>query len=109
MLVRKTGEEASAQAESAQLEAAALAHLGAAESTVPGRETAATERADAAASAAALIRSLTAARQDAPGRIMAAGTILTQARAAAAGREAHLQRQAALGTLTPAGSRLAEL
>jgi DNA repair protein SbcC/Rad50 len=109
MLVRKTGEEASAQAESAQLEAAALAHLVAAESTVPGREAAATERADAAASAAALIRSLTAARQDAPGRIMAAETILTEARATAAGREAHLQRQAALGTLTAAASRLAEL
>jgi exonuclease SbcC len=109
MLVRKAGQEASARAESAQLEGAALQHLVAAESTVPGREAAASERADAAASAAALTRSLISAREDAPGRIMAAEASLAEARAAAAGREAYLQRQAALGTLTAAASRLAEL
>src|SRR5258705_11478784 len=105
MLVRKTGREASARAETAQHEAAALDHLVAAESAVPGREATVRRLDEATAQAAALTGSLVAAREDAPGRIAAAEARLARARTAVSGHEADLQRQAGLALPTPAASR----
>jgi DNA repair protein SbcC/Rad50 len=108
-LVRKTGQEVAARAEIAQQEAAGLAHLVTVESTLVEREAAIRELDAAAAQAAALTRTLLAARQDGPGRIAAAEARIADARTAAAGRDAGLQRQAVLAALTAAAARLAEL
>jgi DNA repair protein SbcC/Rad50 len=108
-LVRKTGQEVAARAEIAQQEAAGLAHLVTVESTLVEREAAIRQLDEAAAQAATLTRRLLAARQDAPGRIAAAEARIGDARTAAAGREADLQRQAVLAALTAAAVGLAEL
>jgi DNA repair protein SbcC/Rad50 len=109
ILVRKTGQEAAGRAETARHDAAALEHLAAAEASLPGREAVATKLSRATAKASELTRSLVAAREDGPGRIAATEVSVAEARAAAAGYEADLQRQAALMTLIASAGRLAEL
>jgi exonuclease SbcC len=109
ILIRKTGQEASARAEAAQHEAAALEHMVAAEATVPGLEAAVSRLDEATAQAAALTRSLLVARDDAPELIAAVEARLAEARTAVAGQESDLQRQAVLATLTAAARRLDEL
>src|SRR6266568_2829986 len=89
-LVRRTAKESAARAGAGLREAASLEHLVAAESTVPGRETAVGELDRAAARAAALAESLAAAREELPGRIVAAEARLAGAKNAAAGIAAEL-------------------
>ena len=108
-LVRRTAKESAARAGAGLREATSLEHLVAAESTVPGRETAVGELDRAAARAAALAESLAAAREELPGRIVAAEARLAGAKNAAAGLEASTQRRAELARLRAAACRLAEL
>src|SRR6266700_3335791 len=108
-LVRRTAKESAARAGAGLREAASLEHLVAAESTVPGRETAVGELDRAAARADALAESLAAAREELPGRIVAAEARLAGAKNAAAGLEASTQRRAELARLRAAACRLAEL
>ncbi|HYS30948.1 MAG TPA: AAA family ATPase [Streptosporangiaceae bacterium] len=108
-LVRRTAKDSAARAGACLREATGLEHLVAAESTVPGRETAVANLDRAAARAAAHAGSLAAARDELPGRIAAAEARLAAASAAAAGLEASQQRQAALVPLRAAAARLAEL
>src|SRR6266702_2575329 len=101
-LVRRTAKESAARAGAGLREAASLEHLVAAESTVPGRETAVGELDRAAARAAALAESLAAAREELPGRIVAAEARLAGAKNAAAGLGASTQRRAELARLRAA-------
>jgi DNA repair protein SbcC/Rad50 len=109
VLAGRGGPEASARAQAAEREAAALQHLVAAEASVPARLDALTAGQEAARRALDLVSSLEKSKEGLPVRIAALEGRLDEARLLASGLDSAAAQQAAIAKQSAAAARLAEL
>jgi exonuclease SbcC len=109
MLAGPGGPEASARAQAAEREAAALAHLVAAEAALPTRLAALTAGQQAARKASDRVSCLEQSKENLPVRIAALESQLDEARLLASGLDTMRAQQAAIAKQSAAADRLAEL